>query len=57
MEIKIDENDIQDLKTCKKCNKRLSNYQLGMIFLSAYLLLSSLYGTYMFVHILIQLFK
>jgi len=43
-------------KECSKCNKGLSKSQWSLFTLSMYLLVSSLYGTYIMISKIISLF-
>jgi hypothetical protein len=56
MEIQIDEKDVEDLKPCKKCNKKISNTQIGLIIFSFYVIFSAVYGTYKIIENLMGLF-
>ena len=63
MEIEIKETEIKDMKekatevnSCKKCTSGLSKTQKWMLFLSAYIFASSLYGTYKLIELLTGLF-
>jgi|LakMenEpi03Aug12_release.lakeMendotaPanAssembly.Ray.scaffolds.fasta_scaffold707133_2 hypothetical protein len=64
MEYNINEDEVQDVKTeatkvtgCKTCKKRLSNTQLFLIFVSVYILLSSIFGTVVMLKYLVDLFN
>jgi hypothetical protein len=41
---------------CKKCNKGFNKTQIGILFISGYVLISSIYGTIMFIKLLMNLF-
>jgi hypothetical protein len=60
MEIHLNDNDVKEIKneekkSCGKCNQKISKTQKRLIFLSLYLIASSLYGTYKFLELLIGL--
>lgn len=64
MEYNINEDEVQDVKTeatkvtgCKTCKQRLSNTQLFLIFVSVYILLSSIFGTVVMLKYLVDLFS
>ena len=41
---------------CKKCNKGFSKTQIGILFVSGYVLISSIFGTVMFIKYLMNFF-
>lgn len=47
----------QKTTDCKKCKKGLSKTQIGLIILSFYILISSIYGSYKLIGLLINSFN
>jgi len=64
MEYNINDSQVEDLKKeatkvtgCKTCNRKLSNTQIFLIALSAYILITSIFGTVVLIKNLFDLFS